>query len=195
MLLRDAPRYVAFRRISFCYSNVAMRSFPHRCPQTKCAIEQLRDFAHYNIRNTTRLHPLIPQVMNGTGLLRQFVPKAARHKSRATFGCRAAPIARTAELNRWKSACTHSTEGRRRTIPGSEGVGTKNETRPLSPVASGSPLSLGGVLGDIAINVSWPWLESKSRRAVALRECDSIPAALVLQHLMRQIPLEQPSMY
>ena len=117
MLLRDAPRYVAFRRISFCYSNVAMRSFPHRCPQTKCAIEQLRDFAHYNIRNTTRLHPLIPQVMNGTGLLRQFVPKAARHKSRATFGCRAAPIARTAELNRWKSACTHSTEGRRRTIP------------------------------------------------------------------------------
>src|SRR4029079_11637274 len=79
--------------------------------------------------------------------------------------------------------------------PGSEGVGTKNETRPLSPVASGSPLSLGGVLGDIAINVSWPWLESKSRRAVALRECDSIPAALVLQHLMGQIPLEQPSMY
>jgi hypothetical protein len=32
--------------------------------------------AHYNYRNTTRPYPLIPQVMNGTGPLRQFVPRS-----------------------------------------------------------------------------------------------------------------------
>jgi len=32
--------------------------------------------AHYNYRNTTRPYPLIPQVMNGTGALRQFVPRS-----------------------------------------------------------------------------------------------------------------------
>ena len=33
-----------------------------------------------------RPYPLTPQVMNGTGALRQFVPRVARHSSRATFG-------------------------------------------------------------------------------------------------------------
>src|ERR1700730_18102927 len=42
--------------------------------------------AHCNYRNKTRPYPLIPQVMNGTGALRQFVPKVARHSSRAAFG-------------------------------------------------------------------------------------------------------------
>jgi hypothetical protein len=41
----------------------------------------------HDISGTPRdLYPLIPQVMNGTGLLRQFVVKAARHSSRAAFG-------------------------------------------------------------------------------------------------------------
>jgi hypothetical protein len=42
--------------------------------------------AHCNYRNTTRPYPLIPQVMNGTGALRQFVPKVVRHSSRAALG-------------------------------------------------------------------------------------------------------------
>jgi len=41
--------------------------------------------AHYISGTTRDLYPLIPQVMNGTGPLRQFVVKAARHSSRAAF--------------------------------------------------------------------------------------------------------------
>src|SRR6188472_198387 len=41
--------------------------------------------AHYISGTTRDLCPLIPQVMNGTGPLRQFVVKAARHSSRAAF--------------------------------------------------------------------------------------------------------------
>src|ERR1700704_3313503 len=32
--------------------------------------------AHCNYRNATCRYPLIPQMMNGTGAIRQFVPKA-----------------------------------------------------------------------------------------------------------------------
>jgi hypothetical protein len=39
-----------------------------------------------------RPYPLTPQVMNGTGALRQFVPRVARHSSRATFGYWPAPV-------------------------------------------------------------------------------------------------------
>jgi len=41
--------------------------------------------AHYISGTTRDLCPLILQVMNGTGPLRQFVVKAARHSSRAAF--------------------------------------------------------------------------------------------------------------
>jgi len=40
------------------------------------AESRLYKTAHYNYRNTTRPYPLIPQVMNGTGALRQFVPRS-----------------------------------------------------------------------------------------------------------------------
>jgi hypothetical protein len=40
------------------------------------AESRLYKTAHYNYRNTTRPNPLIPQVMNGTGTLRQFVPRS-----------------------------------------------------------------------------------------------------------------------
>ena len=39
------------------------------------AESRLYKTAHCSYRNTTRPYPLIPQVMNGTGALRQFVPR------------------------------------------------------------------------------------------------------------------------
>jgi hypothetical protein len=48
--------------------------------------------AHYNYRNKTRPYPLIRQVMNGTGAIWQFVPKVARHSSRAAFGYWPVPV-------------------------------------------------------------------------------------------------------
>ena len=50
---------------------------------------RLYKIAHCNYRNTTRPYPLILQVMNRTGALRQFVPKVVRRSSRAAFGYRA----------------------------------------------------------------------------------------------------------
>jgi hypothetical protein len=47
---------------------------------------RLYKIAHHNSGTQHALSPFTAHVMNGTGVLRQFVPKAARHSSRAAFG-------------------------------------------------------------------------------------------------------------